>query len=71
MTEAGEINLKIYNLLGEEVRTLYSGSLETGRHLFTWDGTNQAGQRCPSGIYLYHVQINQGFKASNRMILMK
>ena len=71
LPEAGEISLKIYNLLGEEISTLYQGSLETGRHLFKWNGTNQAGQRCPSGIYLYQVEGNQGFKASNRMIMIK
>jgi photosystem II stability/assembly factor-like uncharacterized protein len=71
LPEASEISLKIYNILGEEVRTLFHGSLETGRHLFTWDGTNQAGQRCPSGIYLYHMEGQNGFKASRRMILIK
>ncbi len=71
LPEAVKISLKIYNILGEEVRTLFHGPLETGRHQFTWDGTNHVGQRCPSGIYLYHMEGNNGFKVSRRMILMK
>ena len=71
LAEAGRLTITIYNILGEEIRTLFHGSLETGRHQFTWDGTNQAGQRCPSGIYLYHVNGDNGIKATKRMVLMK
>ncbi|MBN1408868.1 MAG: T9SS type A sorting domain-containing protein [Calditrichaceae bacterium] len=71
LAEAGRLKIIIYNILGEEVRTLFQGSLETGRYQFTWDGTNQAGKRCPSGIYLYHVQGDNGIKATKRMVLMK
>ena len=71
LPEGTEVTLKIYNLLGEEIRTLHKGYLDTGRHIFKWNGTNQSGQRCPSGVYLYRIEGKQGFKASNKMILMK
>ncbi|MEJ2053178.1 MAG: FlgD immunoglobulin-like domain containing protein [Calditrichaceae bacterium] len=71
MPDPGKISIKIYNLLGEEIFTLFKGSLDTGRHLFTWNGTNIKGQKCPSGVYIYQVTAQNGFKASNKMILMK
>lgn len=50
------VSLKIYNLLGQEVRTLISGLKEAGYHEIQWDGRNAVGAGVASGIYVYRIQ---------------
>jgi hypothetical protein len=51
--EGVEVNLTIYNLFGQLVRTLVSGQLPAGKHRVTWNATDDSGRRVASGIYLY------------------
>jgi len=43
--------LKIYNILGQQVKTLVDGAVVPGRHSVTWDGTDQGGHSVATGIY--------------------
>ena len=70
LPEAGNVTLEIYNMLGQKVRTLISGSMEAGYHQIQWDGANDVGQKVASGIYLYRIQAGE-FRLIKRMILMK
>ncbi|MEE4310815.1 MAG: S8 family serine peptidase [candidate division KSB1 bacterium] len=56
LTNGGEISLKIYNILGQLVRTLADGYQPAGTHRVRWDGTNNSNIRASSGIYLYILQ---------------
>lgn len=53
--EAVQVELKIYNLLGEEIRTLVNGAQTAGLHTAQWDGRNNAGQLVSSGVYVYRL----------------
>jgi hypothetical protein len=68
---SSDVELKIYNILGEEVRTIYSGSLEAGRHLFHWDGRNAQGHNLASGVYLYRFTANQNISLAGKMVLRR
>ncbi len=68
---ASDISLKIYNVLGAEVKALYTGMIEAGRHWFTWDGRNEAGMNAASGVYFYRLRTNTGRILTNKMILMR
>ena len=59
------MELKIYDLLGEEMAVLSSGRYDAGRHNVTWD----AGA-FPAGIYLAHLQAD-GIAQTRKMILLK
>ncbi len=48
--------LKVYNLLGEEVRTLVDKIEAPGFYSVTWDGKDKSGRTAPSGIYIYRLQ---------------
>jgi hypothetical protein len=48
--------LKIYNLLGEEIRTLIDKEEAPGFYSTTWDGKDKSGRTAPSGIYIYRLQ---------------
>jgi len=53
----GAVTLKIFDLLGQEVRTLVDGVQAPGRHVATWDGRDDSGRDTASGIYLYRLQV--------------
>jgi hypothetical protein len=66
-----DVTLRVYNILGEEIRTLVSGSLEAGRHWITWDGRNDAGRPVATGVYLVRLTGPQGVNVVKKMMLMK
>jgi phosphodiesterase/alkaline phosphatase D-like protein len=66
-----EAQLIIYNILGQKVKTLYSGTLEAGKHWFQWDGKEETGNAATSGIFFYRLIIARGKTISGRMILMR
>ncbi len=68
--EAGDVTLVIYNVLGQEVRTLFSGQKSTGRHETLWDGKDRDGKSMMSGVYFYSLE-SAGFKAIRKMLLIK
>jgi len=66
----GHVSLKIYNALGEKVRTLVNGKQSTGHHQFRWDGKNDLGQSVSSGLYLYRIHAGD-FQAVMKLIIVK
>jgi len=65
LVESGIVTLKVYNLMGQTVATLASGSMTAGSHVVSFDATNLT-----SGVYLYRIEVN-GFAAEKKMLLMK
>ncbi len=53
--EPGVITLSVYNLLGQRVRTLVSGTVPAGEHAAVWDGRDDAGTPSGAGVYLYRL----------------
>ncbi len=70
LKEAGDVRLSIYNLQGQEVRTLITSEMPAGPHAINWDGKDQRGQAVPSGMYFYKLRVN-GFEQTKKMILTK
>ena len=56
--EAGDVDLTIYNVLGQPVRQVWNGRLAAGEHRLTWDGRDAEGQAVAAGVYL--VRLHQG-----------
>ncbi len=54
---AGEVDLTIYNVLGQPVRRVWAGSLAAGEHRLAWDGRDTQGQPVAAGVYLYRLQV--------------
>jgi hypothetical protein len=69
--EAGPVAIEVYNVAGRVVRTLLREELEAGAsgHV-AWDGRDEAGDRCASGVYFYRIAA-PGFTASRKMIMLK
>jgi hypothetical protein len=70
LKERTQVVLKIYDLLGKEIRTLVSEEQEAGMKSVVWDGRNGSGAPVSSGLYLYTIKANNFFE-SKKMILMK
>lgn len=66
-----DVTLKIYNTLGQEVRTVFAGTLEAGRYFYTWDGRNESGSTVASGIYFARFRALNGPTFTGKMILLK
>ncbi|SYZ71803.1 hypothetical protein TRIP_C10002 [Candidatus Zixiibacteriota bacterium] len=62
--------LKIYNILGQQVRTLVDGAMVPGRHTVIWDGTDQGGHGVATGIYFYRLEVG-GKSQTKKMLLVK
>ncbi len=54
--EACHITLRIYDMLGREVRTLVEEEKPAGLYEVGWDGENDHGQRVASGVYFYRLE---------------
>lgn len=65
------VRLRIFNLLGQEVRTLDGGRLAAGEHAIVWDGRDHSGAVLPSGIYFYMLEANGQSRAVQKMTMLK
>jgi len=65
-----DVKLKIYDILGREVRELLDGKQNAGAHLVLWNGTNNRGQFVSSGVYFYRFQAGD-FISTRKMLFMK
>ena len=55
LAAAGDVTLRIYDLLGREVRSLVRGYQEPGRRVVEWNSTTDNGQPVASGVYFYRL----------------
>ena len=67
---AGGASLKVYNILGQQVATLFAGDLSAGCHEVTWNRTDDRGNRVADGTYLYRLE-TPGRQDSRRMVVIR
>lgn len=70
LPQPGYVSLKIYNMLGQEIKTLVNQTMDAGYHQVAWNGQNASGHVMPSGFYIYRLQADN-FVDSKKMFLMK
>ncbi len=63
-----KVELKIYNPLGQLVRTLVKGELAAGHHAVMWDGTNDRGLQVPSGVYIYTLEVKRQVQKGDLLV---
>jgi len=64
------VGLRIYDLLGREVRRLVDAPLSAGSHMVRWDGRDSSGGEVGSGIYFYRLMVGR-FLATRKMVLLR
>jgi len=67
------VTLTIYNAAGQRVRTLVDEIQAPAAAGFSaiWNGTNDAGERVASGVYLYKLTAGDGYQAVRKLVLLK
>lgn len=65
LAAAGEVSLKVFNIIGKEVATLVKGQQDPGIHTVTWDASE-----FPSGMYIYQLQAGRAV-STNKLMLVK
>ena len=65
-----EASLTIYDANGKLILNLFEGFQSAGSKSFTWNGTNQSGQKVTTGIYIYRLDVN-GVAYNKKMIFIK
>jgi hypothetical protein len=68
--EKAPVELVIYNILGQKVRTLVNQPLEPGEHSIVWNGTDNKGRSVASGIYFYRMKAGN-YSETKKMVLKK
>ncbi len=66
----GRVQLLIYNILGQQIKTLTDEIYPPGRYRLQWDGTDRSGAKLASGIYFAQLRAGE-FVQNRRMILLK
>ncbi|MFQ5709557.1 MAG: T9SS type A sorting domain-containing protein, partial [bacterium] len=64
------VQLRIYNLLGELVRTLMDEQKFPGQYVAEWNGRNDRDESVSSGIYIYQLVAGK-VRATKRMLLLR
>ncbi|MFH1501563.1 MAG: C25 family cysteine peptidase [Candidatus Eisenbacteria bacterium] len=70
LPERAHASVRIYNVSGRLVRTLIDEPLEGGERKLEWDGRNDEGLRCASGVYLVRVEAG-GSAATRKAVLLR
>jgi len=78
LKENTDVNLTVYNLIGEEIQNLVNETQVSGLKTVTWNGTDKNGLQVAGGIYFYKLQTGnpsagsgQRFVQTRKMILLK
>ncbi len=69
-TFKGAVILKIYNLLGYELKTLVNEPQTRGSYEVRWDGSDSKGRQVGSGVYIYRLQAGDLLE-SRKMLLIR
>ena len=71
LPQAADVELTVYNVLGQPIRTLVAEHQSAGRYVVEWDATNDSGHRLSSGMYFYRLQAGGEFLEVKKMLLLK
>lgn len=70
LPEESIVSIKIYNSLGDEIKTLINEFRPIGQYQINWDGTNNTGEIVSGGTYFYQLKVGE-FTQTRKMVLLK
>lgn len=70
LNKSVDVSLKIYNLAGQEIKTLVNEKQSAGSKQVAWDGRDKSGRQVASGIYLYRLEVGNVVQ-TKKMVLLK
>jgi len=66
----GFVTIKIFDMLGQEITTLFSGNAQKGNYTLNWNGKDSHGNSISSGSYIYRMTSGD-YTQSKKMLLLK
>ena len=70
VAQPGTVQLHIYAITGQHIRTLMDGEHAAGPHSVTWDGRDADGQDVASGVYVCRMEAG-AFSAVRKLVLVR
>jgi hypothetical protein len=70
LPQASEIELAVYDLLGQRITTLAQSLQRAGAHSIEWDGRDHTGANAASGVYLHRLS-TRDFVMTKKLVLTK
>ncbi|MDP2208414.1 MAG: T9SS type A sorting domain-containing protein [Bacteroidota bacterium] len=70
LPQANKVEIKIYNIFGQEVKKLVDEVKDAGYYEIVWNSDNNTGSHVASGVYLYRL-IAGSYTSVKKMILMR
>ena len=70
LPEASVVNLTIFNIMGQKIRTLSNTELTPGYHTLVWDGTSDNGSQVATGMYFFAIQTDK-YQSTKKMLFLK
>ncbi|MDE2810314.1 MAG: T9SS type A sorting domain-containing protein, partial [Gemmatimonadota bacterium] len=67
---ARNVDLTIYNVLGQPLRRVWTGPLAAGEHRLTWDGRDAQGRPVAAGVYVHRLQVD-GQTRTRKMVKLE
>ena len=71
LPQAADVELTVYNVVGQVVRTLVAEHQSAGRYVVEWDAANDSGHSLSSGMYFYRLEAGGEFLETKKMLLLK
>jgi len=68
---SSKVVLRVFNIQGQEIRTLVNKKQKVGKHSVIWNGKNNSGNAVEPGIYFYQLKTGNNFSKTKRMVLLK
>ena len=68
--DARNVEIAIYNIKGQKVKSLINQNMGAGQHSVIWNGTDDSGKPVSSGIYFFKMKTSKK-TSSKKMILLK
>lgn len=65
------VELGIYNIKGQKVKTLVNDNFEKGIHSILWNGNDESGDSVSSGVYMYKLNVNGKTEIVRKCLLLK
>jgi subtilisin family serine protease len=65
------VELSIYNIKGQQVKTLVSDQKNSGAHVINWNGKDDEGKDVSSGVYFYKMRTDGKYTGTRKMIMLK
>lgn len=65
-----KVKISVFNSFGSEIMTLVNNKMNQGWYSVRWNGRDNKGKICPSGIYFYRLETEK-YQATRKMLMLK